>query len=87
MKNDLETVVPSAQALVLPYPQTAETARVWLRAQGVAVAELARAHRLPRTALVDLLRGRLRGDRGHAHRAAVVLGMKAAPVNPTATQE
>ena len=34
---------------------------------------------LPRLVLVDLLRGRLRGHRGQAHRAAIVLGLKPNP--------
>ena len=86
MKPSQKAAVPSAKALVLPYPQTPQTAREWMRAQGVSVAELARLHQVPRHTLTDALRGRLRGDRGHAHRAAVVLGMKPAP-NPTPNQE
>ena len=46
---------------------------------GVAVAELARHNGLPRLVLVDLLRGRLRGHRGQAHNAAIVLGLKPEP--------
>lgn len=64
---------------VLPYPQTPETAAAWVKANGVAVAELARHNGLPRLVLVDLLRGRLRGHRGQAHRAAIVLGLKPEP--------
>ncbi len=45
----------------------------------LAVAELARHNNLPRLVLVDLLRGRLRGHRGQAHRAAIVLGLKPNP--------
>lgn len=63
----------------LPYPQTPETAHQWLLANGVAVADLARWNSLPRLVLVDLLRGRLRGHRGQAHRAAIVLGLKPEP--------
>lgn len=79
MKPDSAAAVPSAKALVLPYPQTPQTAREWVRAHGVSLAELARMHQVPRHTLSDALRGRLRGDRGHAHRAAVVLGMKPNP--------
>lgn len=63
----------------VPYPQTPATASAWVKAHGVAVAELARHNNLPRLVLVDLLRGRLRGHRGQAHRAAIVLGLKAEP--------
>ena len=63
----------------VPYPQTPETAAAWTKAHGVAVADLARLNGLPRLVLVDLLRGRLRGHRGQAHRAAIVLGLKPEP--------
>lgn len=63
----------------VPYPQTPATAAAWTKAHGVAVAELARINGLPRLVLVDLLRGRLRGHRGQAHRAAIVLGLKPEP--------
>lgn len=64
----------------VPYPQTPETAAAWIRAHGLTVAGLARDHGLPRLILVDLLRGRLRGHRGHAHTGAIVLGLKPDPV-------
>ena len=63
----------------VPYPQTPETAAAWTKAHGIAVADLARWNSLPRLVLVDLLRGRLRGHRGQAHRAAIVLGLKPDP--------
>lgn len=63
----------------VPYPQTPATAAAWVKAHGVAIAELARHNNLPRLALVDLLRGRLRGHRGQAHSAAIVLGLKPDP--------
>ena len=46
---------------------------------GQSVNTLARWNNLPRLVLVDLLRGRLRGHRGQAHRAAIVLGLKPDP--------
>lgn len=76
MTPHAKTAATRATALVLPYPQTPQTAREWIRAHGVNVAELARGHQLARSTLVDALRGRLRGHRGQAHRAAVVLGLK-----------
>ncbi|MCW5650518.1 MAG: hypothetical protein KIS62_12295 [Ramlibacter sp.] len=63
----------------VPYPQTPERAHAWIKAHGIAVADLARWNNLPRLVLVDLLRGRLRGHRGQAHRAAIVLGLKPDP--------
>lgn len=71
------TVRPSITRV--PYPQTPATAAAWTKAHGVVVAELARHNNLPRLVLVDLLRGRLRGHRGQAHRAAIVLGLKPDP--------
>jgi gp16 family phage-associated protein len=63
----------------LPYPQTPETARRYIRAHGLNVSELARLNQLPRYTLVDLLLGRQKGLRGKAHHAAVVLGLKQDP--------
>lgn len=63
----------------LPYPQTPETAHQWLVAHGVAVTELARQHQVPRSTLVDLLRGKQKGRYGQAHRSAIVLGLKPEP--------
>ena len=63
----------------LPYPQTPETAHQWLVAHGVAVAELARQNQVPRSTLVDLLRGKQKGRYGQAHRGAIVLGLKPEP--------
>ena len=63
----------------LPRFNTPEACRAWLRANGVNVSELARKHDLPRQTLVDLLYGRMRGLRGEAHRAAVLLGLKDDP--------
>lgn len=63
----------------LPYPQTPASAREWLAAHGATVAALARANGMPRLALVNVLRGRCLGLRGHAHRAAIALGIKPHP--------
>lgn len=79
MKPKTQAAVASPMPPKVPYPQTAETAHAWIRANGVNVAELARVHQVPRPILVDVLRGRLRGYRGSAHRAAIVLGLKADP--------
>lgn len=65
----------------LPYPQTVESARTFIVANGLNIAELARANGLARLALQDLLRpnGQLKGLRGQAHLAAIVLGLKPGP--------
>ena len=65
----------------LPYPQTVQSARTFIVANGLSISELARANNLPRLALQDLLRphGQVRGIRGQTHKAAVVLGLKPEP--------
>lgn len=63
----------------LPRFQSPAECQRWIRAHGVNVAELARTHNLPRLVLVDLLRGRAKGLRGQAHRAAILLGLKDDP--------
>lgn len=66
---------------VIPYPQTPETALDYIRLHGLCVSELARYNQIQRHAFVDLLRGRAKGYRGDTHRAAIVLGLKPAPVS------
>lgn len=65
----------------LPYPQTVHSARTFIVSNGLSISELARANGLKRLALQDLLRpnGQLKGLRGQAHLAAIVLGLKPAP--------
>lgn len=65
--------------LRVPYPQTPETAHQWLAAHGVAVSDLARHNDVPRSTLVDLLRGKQKGRYGQAHVGAIVLGLKPDP--------
>jgi gp16 family phage-associated protein len=64
---------------VIPYPQTPKTAHAWFFSHGICISDWCRAHQLERMAVVDLLRGKRKGCRGNAHRAAVALGLKAAP--------
>ena len=68
----------------LPYPQTVQSARTYIVANGLSVSGLARANNLPRLALQDLLRpeGHLKGQRGQAHLAAIVLGLKPPSESP-----
>jgi gp16 family phage-associated protein len=56
--------------------RTPEEAGEWLRANGLSVTEFCRIHNLDRSIVFDLLRGKLKGHRGQAHDAAVLLGMK-----------
>lgn len=63
----------------LPYPQTPKTARAWMNARGICISHWARDLNLPREAVVDALRGRLKGNRGTAHLVAVALGLKPDP--------
>ena len=62
-----------------PYPSTPEQARAWFTSHGVAITEWCATHELDRYIVTDLLRGRLKGVRGEAHRAAILLGLKADP--------
>lgn len=80
----MKRTTPTPPPPRLPYPQTPETAHQWLTAHGVAVAELARQHQVPRTTLVDLLRGKQKGRYGQAHRGAIVLGLKPEPATAQA---
>jgi len=71
--------MPSSTAYSLPKPRgsrTPEEARKLMDQLGINVAAWARQHQLPYRTVMELLHGRQRGRRGHAHRAAVLLGLK-----------
>lgn len=51
----------------------------WFRAHGINVSQWCRERNINRQVVVDLLRGKRRGYRGEAHRAAVALGLKPDP--------
>lgn len=70
---------PTSVITRLPYPQTVQSARTYIVSHGLTVSGLARANGIPRLVLQDLLRGQLKGFRGYAHQAAIVLGLKPAP--------
>lgn len=59
-----------------PASMKVDEARARLESLGVPIAEFARTHGLPRAAVCDALRGKTKGLRGDAHRAAVLLGLK-----------
>lgn len=52
----------------------------WIDYHGLSLAEFCRVHALNRNMVSDLLRGRKKGARGEAHRAAVLLRLKAGHV-------
>ncbi|MDR1424280.1 MAG: DNA-binding protein [Azoarcus sp.] len=66
-----------------PWPQTPESAARWFWKNHVCKARWARHFGFDRYTVVDLLRGKLKGHRGDAHRAAVALGLKPNPDNAT----
>ncbi|MCQ9121217.1 DNA-binding protein [Rodentibacter pneumotropicus] len=63
----------------LPYPQTLESARAYFLLHGINRSEWARHFGIDQQAISDLLRGRLRGTWGEAHKTAVLLGLKPNP--------
>ncbi|PAU55208.1 DNA-binding protein [Pseudomonas frederiksbergensis] len=60
----------------MPATVTPEQARADLDRKGVSIAEFSRKHGLNKNLVSDLLNGRIKGRRGEAHRAAVLLGIK-----------
>ncbi|MDX9679321.1 DNA-binding protein [Pseudomonas fluorescens] len=60
----------------MPATVTHEQARAALDRRGVSIAEFSRKHGLNKNLVSDLLNGRIKGRRGEAHRAAVLLGIK-----------
>jgi gp16 family phage-associated protein len=60
----------------MPATVTPEQARADLDRRGVSIAEFSRKYGLNKNLVSDLLNGRIKGRRGEAHRAAVLLGIK-----------
>ena len=60
----------------MPATVTPEQARTDLDRRGISIAEFSRKHGLNKNLVSDLLNGRIKGRRGEAHRAAVLLGIK-----------
>jgi len=60
----------------MPATVTPEQAREALNRRGMSIAEFSRKHDLNKNLVSDLLNGRIKGRRGEAHRAAVLLGIK-----------
>ena len=59
-----------------PNIKTARQVRDELKRKGISIAFWADLHHVPRATAYNLLYGRLSGERGNAHRAAVLLGLK-----------
>ncbi|MBI6895268.1 DNA-binding protein [Pseudomonas putida] len=68
-------VIPE-QAQQAVVPATPEQARAELLRRGMSIAEFCRTNGLNKNLVSDLLNGRIKGHRGEAHRAAVLLGIK-----------
>ncbi|VVN04089.1 DNA-binding protein [Pseudomonas koreensis] len=60
----------------MPATVTPEQAREALDRRGMSIAEFSRKNGLNKNLVSDLLNGRIKGRRGEAHRAAVLLGIK-----------
>ncbi|WP_243457656.1 DNA-binding protein [Ottowia testudinis] len=56
--------------------RTPQEARKELLRKGVPIIKWAKEHGVPRSVVYGVLSGRLVGTFGHAHRAAVLLGLK-----------
>ena len=57
-------------------PRTIDQVRADLDMRGKTIRALAREHGLSERIVYELLRGRFKGRRGQAHKAAVLLGLK-----------
>ncbi|KVD99668.1 hypothetical protein WI91_02415 [Burkholderia vietnamiensis] len=53
-----------------------EEVRAEFDRHGISVASWAKKHGIPRNIVIGILKGKLKGKRGHAHNAAVLLGLK-----------
>lgn len=60
-----------------PVLRTPEEALTDLDRRGVSIAAFARGHALKYATVYQVLHGKKKGLRGEAHRAAVLLGLKA----------
>lgn len=56
--------------------KTPTEARAALRRRGIPISRWARDNGVPRAVAYGVLSGKLVGTYGHAHRAAVILGLK-----------
>lgn len=61
--------------------KTIDEVRAEFAHKGISFSDWAKAHGLRPPAVYDLINGRTVGNRGHAHNAAVLLGIKEGEVN------
>jgi gp16 family phage-associated protein len=61
--------------------KTLEEVRAEFDRCGISISRWAVKHGIPRNIASGVLQGRLKGKRGHAHNAAVLLGLKDGVVN------
>ena len=70
----------SIRSLLMPL-KTLEEVRAEFDRCGISISSWAVKHGIPRNIVSGVLEGRLKGKRGHAHNAAVLLGLKDGVVN------
>jgi len=62
-----------------PIGLTPSQVHAWFPQNGICISEWCRHYHLSRYTVTDLMRGNLKGSRGKAHRAAILLGLKPDP--------
>jgi len=67
-----------------PSIRTPDQVRADFEARGLTIAEWSRSHQIKSQTVRDLLLGRIKGRYGEAHRAAVLLGLKAGRIDEAA---
>lgn len=67
--------------------KTLEEVRAEFDRCGLSISSWAANHGIPRNIVSGVLQGRLKGKRGHAHNAAVLLGLKDGVVNREEARE
>lgn len=81
--TDADLIALMALACVAVEPLTSRTAaeaKAEMHRKGIPVTDWARANNISPFVVFQLLSGKVKGTRGEAHRAAVLLGMKAGEV-------
>ncbi|WP_328821665.1 DNA-binding protein [Paraburkholderia domus] len=78
--DEVSFLEQSIRSLLMPL-KTLEEVRAEFERCGVSVSSWAMRHGIPRNIVSGVLQGRLKGKRGHAHNAAVLLGLKDGVVN------
>lgn len=66
--------------------KTAEEAKAEIRSSGLTITKWSVRNGLAPSIVADVLRGRLQGHYGEAHKAAVLLGMKKGEINEDSSE-